>query len=224
MKGEIMNNTRKIIGAMFFMSLFVPYVSPSEMNVNVYIRVFKIPRMQNWEAKLSGDDGEITTIRVDGDLTAVFPDGVVFLQTELSPMASESAISQAIRDRVLFGNGNFKAGRISIEELKEVQWRFDGSHLSEEVHFDKEISPSSKENYRVWAGLFSAEKDEIVMKIRFDTGWSSFGGRLGASVIGTVFDQMIALSENKILLIGFPSHDKGLRGTVYWLAVSAVRN
>jgi len=40
----------------------------------------------------------------------------------------------------------------------------------------------------------------------------------------TVFDQTIALSEHKILLIGFPSHDKGPRGTVFWLAISVIKN
>jgi hypothetical protein len=229
MKGENMNGyslkyCRKIAGAMFFMSLFIQYVTPSEPDLDVYIRVFKIPRVQNWEAKLSSGDGEITSIRVDGDLTAVFPDGAVFLQTDLSPLASESAIGQAIRDRVYFGNGGFKAGRISIEKLKKVQWRFDGSHSSEEVRFEKEISSYSKEDYSLLVILKSLEDDEIIMKIRFDAGRSSFGGGIGAGIIDTVFNRTVAFSENRILLVGFPSHDGGPRGTVYWLAVSAVRN
>jgi hypothetical protein len=40
----------------------------------------------------------------------------------------------------------------------------------------------------------------------------------------TVFNQTIALPEHKILLIGFPSHDKGPRGTVFWLAISVIKN
>ncbi len=218
-----MNIFKRIVGTVLFVSLFVLHAAPFDGDLDVYIRVFKIPRMQNWEAKLSGDYGEITNVRVDGDTMAIFPDGVVFLQTDLSPMASESAISQAIRNRVYFGNGSFKAGRISIEELKEVQMRFDGLHSSEEVRLKKEISPHHKEMYSIWVSVKFLEEDEIIMKIRFDSGWSSHGGRIGASVIGTVFSQTIAFSEQKILLIGFPSHDEGPRGAVYWLAISAIR-
>ena len=43
-------------------------------------------------------------------------------------------------------------------------------------------------------------------------------------MIGTIFNQTIALSEHKILLIGFSSHGKGPRGTLFWLAISVIKN
>jgi hypothetical protein len=163
-------------------------------------------------------------VRVDGDLTAVFPDGIVFLQTDLSPMASNSAITQVIKERIFFGGNNFKATRIRVEDLKKVQLRFDESHSSEEVRFEKEISSHSKEDYRILADIKSVEEDGIIMKVRFDSGRSSFGGGIGGGIIRTVFNQSVILPEHKILLIGFPSHDKGPRGTVFWLAISVIRN
>lgn len=225
-----MNIFKRIIGTFLLMSLFVLVAAPFDCNLDVYIHVFKIPRVQDWEAKLSDGDGGITKVRVEGDLTAVFPDGVVFLQTELAHTASDSAVTQAIRDRISFGNGNIKATRISVKDLKKVHLRFDKSHSSEEVRFKKKISPQQWENceqwenYDLWVVVKSVEEDEIILKIRFASGWSSFGGRMGAGFIGTIFNQTVALSEHKILLIGFPSHDKGPRGTVFWLAISVIKS
>lgn len=219
-----MNILKSFAGIVLLMSLFVPFAAPLDGTLDVYIRVYKIPRIQDWAMELPGDNGETTSVRVDGDLTAVFPDGIVFLQTDLSPMASNSAITQVIKERVFFGGNNFKATRVRIEDLKKVQWRFDDSHSSEEIRFEKEISSHSKEDYRVLAELKSVEEDGIIMKIRFDSGSSFSGGRLGVSIGGTIFDRTIVLPEHKILLIGFPSHDKGPRGTVFWLAISAIKN
>jgi len=219
-----MNILKTFFGIVLLMSSITLVAAPFECDLGVYIRVYKIPRIQYWAMELPGNNGEMTSVRVDGDLTAVFPDGIVLLQTDLSPMASNSAIAQVIRERIYFGGNNFKATRIRVEDLKKVELRFDKSHSSEEVRFDKEISSHSKENYSLKTSVKSVEEDEIIMNISFDSGWSSFGGRLGASLMGTIFEQKIALSENKILLIGFPSHDKGERGTVFWLAISVMKN
>jgi hypothetical protein len=219
-----MNIFKRVVRIVLLMSLFVPFAAPLDGELDVYIRVYKIPRIQYWAMELLGKNGEVTNVRVDGDLTAVFPDGVVFLQTDLSPMASNSAITQVIKERIFFGGNNFKATRIRVEDLKKVQLRFDESHSSEEVRFEKEISSHSKEDYRILADVKSVEEDGIIMKVRFDSGRSSFGGGIGGGIIRTVLNQSIILPEHKILLIGFPSHDKGPRGTVFWLACSVIKN
>jgi hypothetical protein len=223
-KEEIMNIFKRVAGTALFVLLFVPYAAPLDGVLDVYIRVYKIPRIQYWAMELPGGNGETTSVRVDGDLTEVFPDGIVYLQTDLSPMASNSAITQIIKERIFFGGNNFKATRIRIEDLKKVQWRFDESRSSEEVRFEKEISSHSKEDYELWINVKSMDEDGITMKIRFDSGRSSYGGRISSGIIGTVFNQSIIVPEHKILLIGFPSHDKGPRGTVFWLAISAIKN
>jgi len=219
-----MNIFKRVVGTVFLMWSLTLVAAASDCELDVYIRVYKIPRIQYWAMELPGDNGETTLVRVDGDLTAVFPDGVVFLQTDLSPMASNSAITKVIKERIFFGGNNFKATRIRVEDLKKVQLRFDESHSSEEVRFEKEISSHSKEDYRILANVKSVEEDGIIMKVRFDSGRSSFGGGIGGGIIRTVFNQSIILPEHKILLIGFPSHDKGPRGTVFWLAISVIRN
>jgi len=219
-----MNILKTFVRIVLIMLSITSVAAPFDHDLDVYLRVYKIPRVQYWAMELPVDNGETTLVRVDGDLTAVFPDGIVLLQTDLSPMASNSAITQVIKERIYFGGNNFKATRIKVEDLKKVQLRFDKSHSSEEVRFEKEISSHSKEDYRILADIRSVEEDEIIMKVRFDSGRSSFGGRLGTSIIGTIFEQTIALSENKILLIGFPSHDKGPRGTVFWLTISVIKS
>jgi hypothetical protein len=219
-----MNIFKRIAGTVFLMLSFILVMAPYDCDLDVTVRVFKIPRIQNWETKLSDDKEGITTIKVEGDLTAVFPDGVVFLQTELAHTASDSAIIQAIRDRIFFGRNNIKDTRTSIVDLKKIFLRLNKSHSSEEIRFDKKISSHSEEDYRLKASIKSEEKDEIILRISFDSGWSSFGARLGVGMTSTIFDQTIALPEHKILLIGFPSHDKGPRGTVFWLAISVIKS
>lgn len=219
-----MNIMKTFVGIVLFMLSIISVAAQVEHALDVYIRVYKIPRVQYWAMELPGDNGEITSVRVDGDLTSVFPDGIVLLQTDLSPMASNPAITQVIKDRIYFGGNSFKATRLRVEDLKKVQLRFDKSHSSEEVRFEKEISSHSREDYRLRTSIKSVEEDGIIMKVRFDSGRSSFGGGFGAGIIGTIFDQTISFPEYKILLIGFPSHDKGPRGTVFWLAVSVMKN
>jgi hypothetical protein len=219
-----MNIFKRVIGIFLFLALFVPYAASLDYELDVYIRVYKIPRIQNWTMELSGENADVTNVRVDGDLTAAFPDGIVILQTDLSPMASDSAITKVIKKRVFFGGNNFKATRVRAENLKTVHWRLDKTHSSEEVEFEKEVSTHSTEDYGLGASVKSMKENEIIMHISFDSGWSSSGGRLGVSIGGTIFDRTIVLPEHKILLIGFPSHDKGPRGTVFWIAVSANKN
>ena len=115
-----MNIFKRIFGTALMMLSFVLVVAPFDCDLDVYIRVFKIPRIQNWETKLSDDKGGITAIKVEGDLTAVFPDGVVFLQTDLAHTASDSAVIQAIRDRIFFGGYNIKDTKTSIVCLLKV--------------------------------------------------------------------------------------------------------
>jgi hypothetical protein len=223
-KGDTMNTFKLIVATVFLMLSIVLVATPLNDELDVYIRVYKIPRIQYWSMELPGDNGEITSVRVDGDLTEVFPDGVVLLQTDLSPMASNSAITQVIQDRIFFGGNNFKATRVRIEDLKKVQLRFDNSHSFEEVQFDKKITDHSRERYRLRTRAKFGAEDEISMEIRFDAGRSSYGGHIGGGSIGTFFNQSVIFPEHKILLIGFPSHDKGPRGTVFWLAISAIKN
>lgn len=223
-KEEIMNIFKIAAGIALLMSLSVPYAASLDGELDVYIRVYKIPRIQDWAMELPGDNGETTSVRVDGDLTEVFPDGIVYLQTDLSPIASNSAITQVIKERIFFGGNNFKATRVRIEDLKKVQLRFDKSHSSEEVQFDKKITSHSRERYRLRTRAKLVAEDAIIMEIRFDAGRSSYGGHIASGIIGTVFNQSIIVPEHKILLVGFPSHDKVPRGTVFWLAISAIKD
>lgn len=213
----------RVVATVFLVLSLTLVAAPCNEDLSVNIKVYKIPRVQYWSMELPGDNGDSTLIRVDGDLTMVFPDGVVLLQTDLSPVASNSAITQAIKERIFFGGNNFKATRVRIENLKEVQLRLDNSHSFEEVQFDKKITENSRERYRLRTIAKFVAEDEIIMEIRFDSGRSSYGGHISSGIIRTVFDQSVILSENRILLIGFPSHDKGPRGTVFWLAISVVK-
>jgi hypothetical protein len=219
-----MNLFNWIIVTLISTSSCVLASSPHGPDLDVYIRVYKIPSVQNWESKISRERGDITEVRVKGDLTATFPDGIVLIHTELAHVASDSAVNKVIRDSIYFGSQYFEAARISVLNLEKIHFRFDEAHSFEEVRFDREISSNSKENYRLSTGVKSVDEDDIILHIRFDSGSSSFGGGIGGGYIGTILNQTFAVSAHKILLIGFPSHDTALRGTVFWLAISVIKS
>jgi hypothetical protein len=68
-----MNIFKRVVGIALLMFSFVPIVCPFEHNLDVYICVYKIPRIQNWEAKISDRSGEVTKVRVEGDLILIKP-------------------------------------------------------------------------------------------------------------------------------------------------------
>lgn len=146
-----MNIFKTFVGIALLVFSSALVAAPSEYDLDVYIRVYKIPRVQNLEPKTPDGNGNITRVRVEGDLTAVFPDGIVLLQTDLSPLASDSAVAQVIRDRIYFGRDNIKATRISVEDLKEVHLRFNKSHSSELVFMSQNILANPP--LRVYKGL-----------------------------------------------------------------------
>jgi len=47
-----MNIFKRISGTVLMMLYFVLVAAPSDCDLDVYMRVFKIPRIQNWETKL----------------------------------------------------------------------------------------------------------------------------------------------------------------------------
>jgi len=114
------NNTTRITLIALLMSSFVLAVAAPDAGVNVTVRVFKISRAQSWEAEFPYGCGGITKIRVNGDVTAAFPKGIVFLHTELSHKASYSTIINVIRDRISFGSGTLIAKRVYVEYYQKT--------------------------------------------------------------------------------------------------------
>jgi len=75
-----MNILKTFVRIVLIMLSITSVAAPFDHDLDVYLRVYKIPRVQYWAMELPVDNGETTLVRVDGDLTAVFPDGIVLLR------------------------------------------------------------------------------------------------------------------------------------------------
>lgn len=91
------------------------------------VRVFRIPREQNFEAVFLDGKGHAVPFQAHGDVTGDFPCATVFFQTELAANASGEAVAAAILDRVVFGNGRITTRRIQIDEFKAMDLELGGA-------------------------------------------------------------------------------------------------
>jgi hypothetical protein len=217
-----MNKSRRtvlgvILGGVIAVGLPAPRVVGAERDIKLSVRVLRVPSQQSFEAVFLSGQGRPVTFQASGDVTFAFPRGTVFFQTDLAASASDGAIAGAIFDRVPLGYGGFAAKQLRIEELKALELELGSGHSKAEARFAESRGEGRSSNYEVRAELLSAGTGKVLVRIRFDAGWSSQGGRLGVMMSEDVVSAPFEVPESKILLIGGVAS-----GTVYWLAVSAV--
>ena len=184
-------------------------------NIRLIARVFRIPKEQSFEALFLDRQGRPVTFQASGDVTSSFPRGTLFFQTELAATASEGAIRDAILDRVSFGTGGMSAKSVRVDELKAFELELGPGRPPAQGRFEESRGEQRSLNYEVRAELLSAGKDKVLVRIRFDAGWSAQGGSLGVGMSEDVVSAPFEVPESKILLIGGSAS-----GTVYWLAVA----
>ncbi len=185
--------------------------------LKLIVRVFKLPKEQSFEAQFLDGQGRPVKFQAAGDVTSFFPRATLFFETELAANASEGAIAAAIFGRVSLGIGGMTAKSVRIDELKSLELAFDQGHPTAEASFEESRSEGRSSNYEVRAELLPAGPGKVLVRLRFDAGWSSQGGRLGVMMSEDVVSAPFEVPESKLLLIGASA-----LGTVYWLAVAAV--
>ena len=115
-----MKSTRKglagiMIAVLVAFGLGSPIAAAPAQDFKLTVRVFRIPREQNFEAVLLDGNGAAVQCQAHGDVTGGFPKATLFFQTELAANAAGEAVAAAILDRVVFGHsGSVKSIRDSI--------------------------------------------------------------------------------------------------------------
>ena len=212
-----------MIAALVALGLVPPIAAVSARDFKLTVRVFRIPREQNFEAVLLDGKGGAVPFQAHGDVTGDFPRATVFFQTELATNASGEAVAAAILDRVVFGNGGITTRRIQIDELKAMDLELGRSTPGAGTRFEESRGEGRSSDYEVRAEFLSSANGKVLVRLRFDAGWSARGGSLGVGMSEAVISAPVELSESKLFLIGAPSSKMGgsSSGAVYWLAVSA---
>jgi hypothetical protein len=213
------------LASAFLLLLSLPLAAKDAGDIKLTVRVFRIPREQNFEAVFPDGKGGTVPIQAQGDVTGDFPRATVFFQTELAANASGEAVAAAILDRVVFGNGGITTRKIQIDELKSLDLELGDSHPKAEARFEENRGERRTSNYDVRAESLSSENGKFLIHLRFDAGWSAYGGSLGVGMSEDVISAPFEFPESKLFLIGAPASNKlggSSSGAVYWLAVSAV--
>lgn len=223
-----MKRTRKalagiMIAGLAALGLVSPIAAAPAQDFKLTVRVFRIPREQNFEAVLLDGKGGALPFQAHGDVTGDFPRATVFFQTELAANAAGEAVAAAILDRVVFGNGGITTRRIQIDELKTMELELGRSTPGAGTRFEESRGEGRSSDYEVRAEFLSSANGRVLLRLRFDAGWSARGGSLGVGMSEAVISAPMELSESKLFLIGAPSSKMGgpSSGAVYWLAVSA---
>lgn len=197
--------------------VFALLLSGETRDVRLLVRVFVIPQAQQFDSVLTDAKGNAMDLQVYGSVTSAFPRATVSFLTELAASASDSAIGAAIRERVVFGSGGLVARGVSVRELKSFEFMLGRDRSEAEGGFEEKQREGRSSRYRVKAGFISAENGLVLVRLRFDAGWSASGGRLSVGMSSDVISAPFELPESKLFLIGAPSD-----GAVYWLAVCAL--
>jgi hypothetical protein len=209
-----------------FLIPFAPILAAEETgSVKLVVRVFRVPRDQSFEAVLHDGKGREVSVQGHGPITGDYPRATLFSQTELAAYASSQAVASAIEDRVAFGSGGMAFKRIRIEELKALELELGAGHQNAQARFEESRGEGRSSDYEVRADLLSSDEERVVVRLRYDAGWSVIGGRLGVSMSEGLISAPFEIEESKLFLIGAPPSGSGgaSPGAVYWLAVAALR-
>jgi hypothetical protein len=221
-----MNDVWRVPAILFLAFISIAPLSAAERAVNLTVRIFQVPRMESWDVATPGICSDKASLTCRGDSTRAFPDGDLYLATQLAERADSGAITDEIMSRVIFGNGDFRAKSVSILEIGKFEAKLTPAKPTAQIELERDRTEYSSKEYGIEASLRPGDDSDILIKLRFDAGWSSWGGRLGTSLSSILFSKIVVISEDqegKLLLVGFPSHDEGPRGTIYWLAIGATR-
>jgi hypothetical protein len=224
-----MKRTRKalagiMIAGFITIGLVSSLSASPDQDFKLVVRVFRIPREQNFEAVLLDGKGVAFPFQTHGDVTGDFPRATVFFQTELAANASAEAVAAAILDRVVFGSGGIATRKIRIDEIKMLELALGRSHPGAGTRFEESRGEGRSSNYEVRAEFLSSGIGKVLVRLRFDAGWSAVGGSIGVGISEDVISAPVELSESKLFLIGAPASKMGgsSSGAVYWLAISAI--
>lgn len=209
-----MKNTLTALLIAILIGLAIPVRGTDDGPVRITVRVFKVPAEQSFQGDLPDGRGGKISLQASGNIISGFPDGTVFISTELARNASESAVGRTIGERAAFGWGYLSAGKVQVRELKSLDFSLEKGRPVAESSFEESLGERRSLDYKVGVELISAGQGETLVRLRFDAGWSATGGSMGVGFSENVISAVAAIPESKLLLVGAPG-DKA----VYFLAL-----
>ncbi len=102
-----------------------------------------------------------------------------------------------------------------FDELKALEFEVGPGHPEVEARFEESRGEGRTLDYEVRVGSLSSGNDNVLIRLRFDAGWSARGGSLGVGMSEDVLSAPFEVPESRLMLIGGAAS-----GKVYWLAVS----
>jgi hypothetical protein len=211
-----MKNAPAVMLAVLLIVASVSASGGQDSPLRLAVRVFRIPAEQSFEVERPDWRGGTCTLRVSGDIAARFPQGTVFVPTELAANASESAIGGAIGRSVAFGCAGLPAERIEARELKSFDISLNAAHPSEEARFEEKRGEGQSDDYELRVERLPSGPGKPFVRFTFFAGSSWRAGSLAGGLTRDVIATVAEVPESKLLLIGAPGEK-----AVYFLAVCA---
>ncbi len=201
-KNKIINN---FLVLFFLISTAQIGMPPEDEYQNLRVRVFRILPFQGSVKSYPAKEGGIRGVVSGGNVTAFFPDGIVLLETDL--YQNDEDLVRFIKEKVKFSGLGEKVKISKVEHSNHtitkdryiaIKENEEGKavHLTRYGQYLLSIRPLSIEGRR-----------EVILSVEFRNHEK-------------LLDQTIGVRFSKTLIIGFPTNEKGSRGTVYWLALS----
>ncbi len=169
----------------------------------VRVKVLIVPSIQTVVQAESLPDGSVLGSQTGGEVTASFPDGVVLVRGGGGDF-SDDALRERIRAAVVFPSPSPRG--VGIKVLGSYSFRLRaGTSGSSDID-----GPNLRRRLRISS---LAPGNGSILRIRFDAG------KAEEAELPTLLELTTAVGELETLLIGFPDHQEGRRGNVYFLAV-----
>lgn len=222
-----MNNIARWTLAPLVVLLLASSLLATGSGVKLMVHAFRVPKEQTWEIFAPGGGAPEVSILCRGNGTANFPGGVIMLRSELASDADDCATFEFVRERVTFGSEGYATHAVRVEDIGRWAPELTTQNPVARNRFEKRKSEDSSEEFEVTAELGPSLGKDIILKLKFESGRQFRSGSLSGGLSSTPYADTIVIPEErsaKLTLIGFPSFPMSPdKGTIYWLAVSAVR-
>jgi hypothetical protein len=211
-----MNKISAAFMTVLFVSLTAAAYAGADGPVRLSVRIFRIPAEQSFEVVRPDGRGGTVTLHASGNVAAGFPNGTVFVPTEMAANASDTGIGEAVAHAVTFGCGDLVADRVSFRELKSCEFDLDAGRPAGEARFEGSRREGRTDNYELRVERLPGSPEKPLVRFRFSAGWSAQAGSLGVGMSADVISAVAEVPDSKLLLIGAPGEK-----AVYVLAVCA---
>lgn len=211
---------KRILFILTVLSAASTMVLSQSQKLKLHVKILQVPPIQTVTKSVpstQAKEGEVVAVsglRTGGPVTQDFPDGMFMFETEINQSGED--LVQLINEKA----STVFPVPVNILPVAEISFlidheTFETSLFQEKIHplplFEEKLSIDYK--LQVQAFPFSLKDGEVAVKSTFSAKYKINEGRRKL-----LFDQIVGIKSNRMLVVGFPSNDEYRRGTIYWLA------